>query len=176
MKITIIICVAIFALLFVYRTHAQYSVTRERAVALDQIPRIFEKLRASKNYPAFAAFMFGAPDRPGNDGTINLQFSMEQNRPGLDWVLLAPGNIADQNKFLEFSRARGFKPELKEGNGVRYWRIEDGDLTSICTAVIAELYGVPRGAEIGLVVMGFEWGSAPGENGATRDIIITKQR
>ena len=53
---------------------------------------------------------------------LNLQFSIEEGEPGFDWVLLAPKNIQDQEKFVSYAQAMGFKVVNKSGNGVDYYR------------------------------------------------------
>ena len=126
-------------------------------VSIDQIPRVLEELRMSSANPAFAVFMFNTPDRPDAKDALNLQFSIENGRPGFDWVLLAPRNIEDKEQYLEFAHADGFYPKAMAGNGVKYLRVENGDLSRLCTDVITRMYHRPVIEKLDLIVEGFEW-------------------
>jgi hypothetical protein len=122
-----------------------------------QIPDLLAQLSRLQSYPAFVTFVFSAPDQPGDDHAMNVQFSVEGGTTGFDWVLLAPRNLSDEKRFLEFARALGFAPSLKEMNNVRYWRVEHGDIASLCGRVITEMYGMSDTQPIDLVVEGFKW-------------------
>ena len=76
---------------------------------------------------------------------------------GLDWVLIGPRNIADEARFTEFARAAGYNPQMQERNGVRYLRVEDGDLALLCRDVITKLYGRDENETVEMLVEGFEW-------------------
>jgi len=126
-------------------------------VGIDEIPRVLNKLIASTENPTFAVFMFTTSDRPSDNDALNIQFSMENGRPGFDWVLLAPRNVEDKERYLEFARAAGFSPKAMEGNGVKYLRVEGGDLAQLCVDVITRMYRLPPSKKVELIVEGFEW-------------------
>jgi hypothetical protein len=145
--------IAIGAIVFFVRSR----ITPTYQVGTSDFARVLAKLSLSTSNPVFAAFMFSTPDRPGNDAAINIQFSLENGRPGFDWVLLGPRNIADQDRFLEFARSAGFEPHTEEMNGVRYLRVQSGDLAALCSDVVTKMYGLPQSARVAMIVQGFEW-------------------
>lgn len=126
-------------------------------VALTELPRVLTALLASSDFPAFAVFMFNRPGQPGADDTVNIQYAVDNRRVGLDWVLIGPRNIADEALFSEFARAAGYDPQKREQNGVRYLRVEDGDLALLCRDVITKLYGRDENETVEMLVEGFEW-------------------
>ena len=126
-------------------------------VSLSDIPEVFARLESSSSYPAFAVFIFAPPDRPASADSVNIQFSMEDRRPGFDWVLLSPTNIEDRARFLEFAESKGYEAQEFEMNNVRYLRIENGDLVQLCSDVISEMYGLQRSEPIALIAEGFSW-------------------
>src|SRR6478672_3753689 len=71
------------------QTHATTTRVRIRDIA-----RVFERLVAANTDGAFAMLSFAArgPANAKTDG-LNVQFSIENGRPGLDWVLNDPSNI-----------------------------------------------------------------------------------
>src|ERR1700739_1843893 len=87
-------------------------------IQIDEISEVLAALSASKSYPAFAVFMFDASNEQST--SVNLQFALENGKPGFEWVLLAPQNIKDRHLFQDFARANGYAAEAKEMNGVRY--------------------------------------------------------
>ena len=89
---------------------------------------------------------------------MNLQFSIEQSRVGLDWVLLAPSNVRDKERFAQFASARGYRVFEREMNKVKYLRVEDGgSLPDLCKAVIHDLYFISPESQLDLLTDGFAW-------------------
>jgi hypothetical protein len=158
MKMLLVIIVVVAAIVLVVLTK-QPRVTPTYRVTIDEIPHVLAKLSVSAVSPTFAVFMFSTPDRPGHSNVLNIQFSIENGRPGFDWVLLAPRNIEDKDRYLEFARAAGFLPKVMEMNGVKYLRVEEGDIAQLCERVITSMYGRPKSEKIELIVEGFKWGS-----------------
>jgi hypothetical protein len=126
-------------------------------VKLADIPAIFEKLHATPIDGNFAVFIFNPPGKQSRDEAINIQFSIENGTSGLDWVLLGASNITDKERFTKFASQRGYQVTEKEGNNVKYLRVEAGDLPALCAAVIREMYSLPEGTELDLIPEGFTW-------------------
>jgi hypothetical protein len=127
------------------------------AVELRQIPQVLGELPTGLSSPVFATFMFNAPDQPSSDNTLNIQFSVEKGMVGFDWVLLGDKNIRDERSYVDFARAAGYEPILEQLNGVKYWRVERGDLAQLCEDVITKLYNHPQDEPVEMVVYGFDW-------------------
>jgi hypothetical protein len=119
------------------------------------VPQAIEQLRQQGKDSAFLVFMFEPSAKPAVDA-INLQLSIENGRLGLDWVLISPANVADRAKVEAFIRLRGHSVRELEGNGVRYLRVEDGDVSSLASAIIRDLYKYGSEATLDTVAEGFK--------------------
>jgi hypothetical protein len=75
----------------------------------------------------------------------------------LDWVLLGPLNLRDKEKFLQFAGKLGYKVVAREGNKVKYLRVEEGDLPKLCEASIRDLYAISSDTGLGFIPEGFTW-------------------
>lgn len=123
-----------------------------------ELPVILDRLEGTRKDGNFAAFMFVPPGRRSPKEAVNLQFSLEQDRLGLDWVLLAPANIEDKERFAQFATVRGYQVMEREMNDVKYLRVEEGgDLQALGTAVICELYAMAPESPLDLISEGFPW-------------------
>jgi hypothetical protein len=130
----------------------------EAEVKLSEIPAVFEKVKEAGKDATFAAFCFRIEDAMVKDKAVNVQFSIEDERIGFDWVLICEVNRRDRDKFLALARRLGHTiTEHTAKNGCEYLRAEDGDLVQLCRASISELYGLPESAEVGLAWQGFAW-------------------
>jgi hypothetical protein len=134
------------------------------------VPQAIEQLRQKGRNLAFLVFMFEPLAKPAVDG-INLQLSIENGLLGLDWVLISQDNVADRARVEAFIRLRGHAVRELEGNGVRYLRVEDGDVSALASAIIRDLYRLGPEATLDTVADGFELvpdsagsPSAPGPN------------
>lgn len=110
---------------------------------------------------AFLVLMLPSPQVPGRD-PLNVQYSIEGGRLGLDWVLVSDTNVAEAQRVGAFIRERGHTVAEKEMNGVRYLRVEDGDVVRLGLAILDRLYGLDGGARVGTVMRGFRWKSGAG--------------
>lgn len=121
-----------------------------------QIGAVFESLNVAPAGPAFAIISFNTPERPHANDALDLQLFRENGRPGFDWPLSTPRNLQDEELFLSFARTAGFLPRLMETNGIRHYRVDEGDLLQLCMRLITELYGRPPDTQIELIVEGFD--------------------
>jgi hypothetical protein len=126
-------------------------------IGIHDIPRVLAELATAKSAPAFAVFMFVKPGSSDAKHAINLQFSLEDRRVGFDWVLIGPTNVEDQSRFTEFASSAGYAPKLEVMNGVKYLRVEEGDLAALCRTVVIEMYGLSEAEQLEMIVQGFRW-------------------
>jgi hypothetical protein len=128
-------------------------------IEVDDIPKVLAALSAVPKGPASAVFVFapadGSVDPDDPDDRVNLQFSLEDGRPGFDWVLQSHPNIRDEARFANFARDAGYSPEMEYTNGVRYLRVEEGDLVRLCQDVMTKMYR--QAGPVELIVEGFAW-------------------
>jgi len=149
-----IIFVAVVALLLLVKSR----MANESNAKMGDIPALFEKLRATGKDANFVQFCFGAPKTNLDDNAVNVQFSIEDGKIGFDWVLICEQNIQDKDKFLELAKRLGHKVVANEWkNGVKYLRVEDGDLPKLCEASMRDLYAMPPDANLELVLEGINW-------------------
>ena len=126
-------------------------------VHISDLRSIVDAMSRSSETVRYAGLTFGTPDRPSDDGGVNLNLTFENERVGFDWVLLAPRNIEDQEKFRTFARAHGFEPVNRSMNGVSYLRVESGDIAKFTASIVTEMYDLPANEPLGLFHEGFGW-------------------
>jgi len=148
--------IAILVWVFAKVLRARARVRPEVRVTVEQIGKVFESLSAAPSEPAWVVISFTTPDRPRATDAVDLQFFKENGRVGFDWTLVSPRNIQDEERFLEFARTAGFEPRLQETNGVRYHRVDAGDVLHLCRSLISGLYERPPETEIEVIYEGFE--------------------
>ncbi len=127
-------------------------------IDIENILPIGYQLATEAKENSYTLFVFEENGDFQSDNQLNIQFSIEKKKFGLDWVLKAPRNIKDSAKFREFAEESGYKVEERKMNGVDYLRVEEGgSLFSLCKSVITELYGIPENAEICLKFSGISF-------------------
>jgi hypothetical protein len=148
--------VGIAILVGVFVMLARTRVPEPARVTVAQIGSVFASLNAAAVGPAFAIISFNTPERPKASDALDLQLFKEHGRPGFDWPLSTARNLQDEELFLNFARTAGFLPRLMETNGIRHYRVDEGDLLQLCKSVITELYGQPPDTKIELIIEGFD--------------------
>jgi hypothetical protein len=152
--ITFLIIIAVIILVLVVKSRKATELNIKTAA----IPAIFEKLKTTGKDRSFAVLGFMPPGKtsPQNDG-VNVQFSIEGNQIGLDWVLIGPTNIRDKDKFIRFATELGCTVVEREMNKVKYLRVEEGDLPRLCEALIRDSYSVSPDTDLYFNPDGFAW-------------------
>jgi hypothetical protein len=126
-------------------------------ILIGQIPQVLAQVAAADAGVVFAVFCVTLPNGNPDTDDLNIQFSIEDHRPGFDWVLIAPVNVRDQQRYIEFARSLGYEPVPMEENNVNYLRVETGDLARLCRQVLTTMYSWPEAQPIDLIVEGFNW-------------------
>lgn len=126
-------------------------------VGTDDLPAIVEAMSRASTPVRYAGLTFGTPDRPSDEDAVNLNISVENGKVGFDWVLLAPRNIEDQEKFRTFARSQGYEPRHRTMNGVSYLRVQPPDVATFAASVVTKMYHLPPNEPLGLFHDGFDW-------------------
>lgn len=123
------------------------------SIPLSETANVVGQLKATGRSSAFAVLMFAPPQsHPGPAETINLQYSIEDESVGLDWVLMGQRNIADKDELTAFIQERGYTVKERELNEVSFLRVEDGDLTALGLSIATEFYRQAMDTSVGLLV------------------------
>ena len=106
----------------------------------------------------FAVFLFGENGQPPQRmDALNVQFSIEDERMGIDWVLLAPLNIENQTRFVAFLEGNARSVQQRQVNGVGSLRVEGEGLAGLLRELLQTEFGVGPDQTLELVASGFEW-------------------
>jgi hypothetical protein len=127
---------------------------RTRAMRVDELPAVLEALERGAVEGSFAAVV--VQPAAGGDA-LNVQYSIEAGRPGLDWLLAAGGGSGEGARFREIAAAHGSAVDAREMNAVRYLRAEGGGLDRLGMAVLQELGGLRPDDEVTMLMSGVEW-------------------
>jgi hypothetical protein len=129
----------------------------ERSVRISQMQHVVDQLAVGGRDASWAMFMFytSFTSPTTDDDCINLQYSIEDGRVGLDWILIGPRNIADQAMIQRFVQLLGHRVIERETNNVSYLRIEDGDICYLGKSIVEDVYGTSLATDLGLLVHGF---------------------
>jgi hypothetical protein len=139
----------------------------EYSISLTQTSDLVQQLRTKGGDTSCAILMFDPPATlPGPSEAINLQYSIDKDTIGLDWVLLGPRNIADEKPLTEFIRHRGHAVEERVMNGVLFLRVEDGDIEDLGVRIATEFYQLQPQTKVGLLTAGFDFEPGPDDEGA----------
>lgn len=117
------------------------------------IPDLIRQLELGQGYPRFAVLMLLPKD--SEDGEwVNLQYSWEDGKVGLDWVLLGGRNLADRDLVGALARHLGHEVQHLENNGVRYLRVEGPRIAELGLSILQEIYGIGESNEVRLLTHG----------------------
>jgi hypothetical protein len=131
----------------------------ESTTRIGQIPALVAYLRRKAVSPSYIIFSTHRPDVDGEDDdqAINLQFAVENGVLGLEWVLVMRRNIEDKRKVMAFIKRRGHEVLERELNGIRYFRVENGDLPKLGNEILSDVYGVQPDTQLGLFSRWITW-------------------
>lgn len=116
---------------------------RRRTIAVADVGEVFRQISAQAVETSFAVFAIQT-GKEGEEGAVEIQFSVEGGKTGLDWILMSPANIEEKPKVIQYSASKGVEWREKEMNDWLYLRIEQGDLVGFCTSLIEDLYQVEQ--------------------------------
>lgn len=135
---------------------------QEYSITLSQVADVVQQLQDKGANESFVVLMFPPPKSlPGSDDEINLQFSVDGDVLGLDWVLLGQRNVEDKLRLVQFIAGKGHTVTERERNDVHFLRVEDGDIAELGIRIASEIYLLEPDAEMGLIVDGFEYDPCP---------------
>jgi len=153
--VVILICVVLF--LVRAGVGSGPLVTDGGFVSTKDFPALIRALEDTGTENSFWAVL--VPGTHGADGyAANLQFSIEANELGMDWVLLAESNRHLREEFLTFCANEGLSVQALKRNGVKYVRATGAKTwPEIGEKLLLQLFGPDRTASMQLVIAGFEW-------------------
>jgi len=139
-------------ILFFRRTR----IASDYLIKVSDIPDVLSQLQRTGKDGSFAVLIFGPPNSK-DDEEINLQYSIEGGKVGLDWVLLGAPNIADRDRIKVFASGLGHEWVEKEMNRVRYLRVTGPGISELGMKIILDFYHVPSETDLTMITEGFDW-------------------
>lgn len=116
---------------------------RRKAIAVADVGEVYRQISAQGVETSFAVFAIQSTDA-NEDETVEIQYSVEDGKTGLDWILMSPANIEEKPRVVQYAASKGFEWQEKKMNDWLYLRIDEGDLIELCTSLIKELYQVEQ--------------------------------
>lgn len=110
---------------------------RRKTIDVADVDEVFRQISAQGVETSFAVLII---QTGGQNDAVEIQFSIEDGKVGLDWILMSPANIEDKPKVIQYAKSKGVAWHEKEMNGWLYLRIEQGDLVGFCKSLIEDLY------------------------------------
>lgn len=109
-------------------------------VKINEIGDIFNKVINLKKEHSFVVFIFELKQKRYTENILNIQFSYEKGRIGLDWLLTTEAAIGELQSFI--SLLKKYKYEyIKHNEGdCEFIRIEEGDLVKLALHIFTELF------------------------------------
>lgn len=126
------------AMFLFWRARRNQGIQR-KAIAVADVGEVFRQISAQGVETSFAVFII---QTGGQNASVEIQFSVEDGKTGLDWILMSPANIEEKPKVMQYAASKGVAWQEKEMNDWLYLRIEHGDLVTFCTSLIEDLYQV----------------------------------
>jgi len=127
----------------------------EHDLTVQEVPGLVHMLAATKANGNYVVVMF-VPAESTDGVAVNMQWSIEKDQLGLDWVLLSPRNIADQDKLKQFIEAKGFHVANESVNDVQYLRVEGFNTTNLGMSIMKDFYGLKSDSNVGVIIQGFD--------------------
>jgi hypothetical protein len=159
MKLALVVVLMVVVVAFlVRRATTSSAVPPLPTVRLGDVERVFRSVDATRRDGTFGVFLFGERDQqPAEMDALNVQFSVENGRVGLDWVLLSPLNVAARDRVVAFFEKHGSPLSPRSMNDVNYLRTEKGDLARLCKDMLSSVFAVADTQRMDLIAEGFEW-------------------
>jgi len=128
-------------------------------VGTGDFPALIAALKASGKNGSFWVVLI--PGTEKTDGSpANLQFSIEDNHLGMDWVLIARSNLDLKDRFLALASVEGLEPKEIKRNGVKYIRVTgDRDWSNIGKRILEQMFKQDQLTGMQLIITGFQWKS-----------------
>ena len=161
MKPYTIIIIIILALVTIYQIYLRYNIRHNNSdggyVTISELPELIKALNASKTNGSF--FVLLIPNTAESDGyNANLQYSIEDNEIGIDWVLIAKSNINNKDKFEEIIKNKGLNCKHLSGNNVDYIRATGNkNMEEIGKSLLQEMFSVTAETKFQLIITGMTW-------------------
>jgi len=114
--------------------------TKFYTVTIADIETVFEQLVANGSCAIFAFF----PQIRDKNNHIEIQYCIEENVVGLDWVFL--GEVKDRDKHLFVKYVENHKYEIQplEMNNVKYLRVTGENLPELMVGLLSEVYRLDK--------------------------------
>lgn len=116
---------------------------RRKTIEVADVGKVFRQISAQSVETSFAVFAIRTAEEREGDA-VEIQYSVEDGRTGLDWILMSPANIEEMPKVIQYAASKGVVWQEKEMNDWSYLRIEEGDLVGLCISLIEDLYQVEQ--------------------------------
>ena len=138
------------AMYIFWRTRSDQGI-RRKTIAVADVGEVFRQISPQGVHTSFAVFAIRTGDE---DDAVEIRFSVEDGKTGLDWILMSPANIEEKPKVIQYAASKGVEWQEKDMNDWLYLRIEQGDVVGLCTSLIEDLYQV---AQVELKYGGFRY-------------------
>lgn len=140
---TLIVSLLILAgiAMYMFRRTRRDQGIRRKTIAVADVGEVFCQISAQGVETSFAVFAIRTGEEDEDD-VVEIQFSVEDGKTGLDWILMSPANIEEKPKVIQYAASKGVEWREKEMNDWLYLRIEQGDVVGLCTSLIEDLYQV----------------------------------